>query len=94
MLVFNMTWLMETLKIYLEEQLLTKYCMIKTFNIAKNPRYNGYQRGLASMVYTFFHKNIAGGAIKNEIMQSKELAEELRKQLLEILKNGKHTYLL
>ena len=23
----------------------------KTFNIAKNPKYNGYQRGLASMVY-------------------------------------------
>ena len=85
---------METLKIYLEEQLLTKYCMTKTFNIAKNPGYNGYQRGLASMVYTFFDKNIVGGAIKNEIMQSKELAEELRKQLLEILKNGKHTYLL
>ena len=85
---------METLKIYLEEQLLTKYCMIKTFNIPKNPGYNGYQRGLASMIYTFFDKNIAGGAIKNEIMQSKELAEELRKQLLEILKNGKHTYLL
>ena len=24
------------------------------FNIAKNPEYNGYQRGLASMVYKFF----------------------------------------
>ena len=23
----------------------------KAFNIAKNPKYNGYQRGLASMVY-------------------------------------------
>ena len=23
----------------------------KTFNIAKNPKYNGYRRGLASMVY-------------------------------------------
>ena len=28
----------------------------KVFNIAKNPKYNGYQRGLASMVYTFFDK--------------------------------------
>ena len=28
----------------------------KAFNIAKNPKYNGYQRGLASMVYTFFDK--------------------------------------
>ena len=26
----------------------------KAFNIAKNPKYDGYQRGVASMVYTFF----------------------------------------
>ena len=26
----------------------------KAFNIAKNPRHHGYQRSLASMVYTFF----------------------------------------
>ena len=26
----------------------------KTFNIAKNPKYDGYQRGLASMFYKFF----------------------------------------
>ena len=26
----------------------------KAFNIAKNPNYDGYQRGLASMVYKFF----------------------------------------
>ena len=26
----------------------------KTFNIAKNPKYNGYQRGLSSIVYKFF----------------------------------------
>ena len=28
----------------------------KEFNITKNPQYDGYQRGLASMVYKFFHK--------------------------------------
>ena len=28
----------------------------KAFNIAKNPKYNGYQRGLALMVYKFFDK--------------------------------------
>ena len=28
----------------------------KTFNIAKNPKYGGYQRGLASMVYKSFDK--------------------------------------
>ena len=28
----------------------------KAFAIASNPKYDGYQRGLASMVYKFFHK--------------------------------------
>ena len=31
----------------------------KSFNIAKNPKYDGYQRELASMVYKFFHKKSA-----------------------------------
>ena len=26
----------------------------KAFNVAKNPRHDGYQRGLVSMVYKFF----------------------------------------
>ena len=29
---------------------------IKAFNIAKNPKYDGYQRGIASVVYKFFNK--------------------------------------
>ena len=28
----------------------------KTFNIPKNPKYDGYQRGITSMVYKFFDK--------------------------------------
>ena len=31
----------------------------KAFNIAKDPKYDGYQRGLASMVYKFFDKKSA-----------------------------------
>ena len=31
----------------------------KPFNIAKDPKYDGYQRGLASMVYKFFDKKSA-----------------------------------
>ena len=31
----------------------------KAFNIAKNPKYDGYKRGLASMVYKFFDKKSA-----------------------------------
>ena len=37
----------------------------KAFNIAKNPKYDGYQRGLASMVYKFFGKKSTGGGIVN-----------------------------
>ena len=32
----------------------------KAFNIAKNPKYGGYQRRLASMVYKFFDKKSEG----------------------------------
>ena len=31
-----------------------KFLRDKVFNIAKKPKYDGYQRGLASMVYKFF----------------------------------------
>ena len=33
-----------------------KFLRDKTFNIAKNSKYDGYQRELASMVYKFFDK--------------------------------------
>ena len=31
----------------------------KAFNIAKNHKYDGYQRGIASIVYKFFDKKLA-----------------------------------
>ena len=63
----------------------------KTFNIARNPKYNGYQKGLASMVYKFFDKkstlltdkSVAGGDVtNNEIKQNFQLAEELHKPII------------
>ena len=36
----------------------------KAFNIAKDLKRDGYQRGLVSMVYKFFDENTAGGANK------------------------------
>ena len=33
------------------------------------------------MIYTFFDKKTASGAIKNEVMQNKELAETLYKPI-------------
>ena len=35
-----------------------KILWVKAFNIAKNPKYNGYQGGLLSMVYNFLIKNL------------------------------------
>ena len=55
----------------------------KAFNIAKNPKYDGYQRGLASMVYKFFDKKSAGsGVANNEIKQNLQLAKELHKPII------------
>ena len=54
----------------------------KAFNIAKNPKYDGYQRGLASMVYKFFDKKSKGGSVNNEIKQNEQLAEELHKPII------------
>ena len=37
----------------------------KAFNMTKNLKYDGYQRGLASIVYKCFDKKSAGGGIVN-----------------------------
>ena len=60
----------------------------KAFNIAKNPKYDRYQRGLASMVYKIFDRrsnlltdiSALGGSIKNMLKQ--ELANNHTKELL------------
>ena len=36
----------------------------KSLKIASNPKYNGYDRGLASMVYKFFDKKSKGAGLK------------------------------
>ena len=36
----------------------------KAYDIASNPKYDGFQRGLASMVYNFFDKKSTGGGFK------------------------------
>ena len=53
----------------------------KAFNIAKDLKYDRYQRGLASMVYKFFDKKSAGKGIKS-VPQNEQLAEELHKPII------------
>ena len=52
----------------------------KAFGIANNPKYNGYQRGLASIVYKFFDKKSKGTDIKS--MTNQQLANELYKPII------------
>ena len=65
----------------------------RAFNIAKDKKYDGYQRGLASMVYKFFDKKSAGsGVVTVEpsakhvntklTPQNQQLAEELHKAII------------
>ena len=44
----------------------------KAFNIAKNPKYDGYQCRLASMVYKVSDKKTSGSGIKNENISNKQ----------------------
>ena len=61
----------------------------KAFNIAKNPKSDGYQRGLPCMVYTFFDKKSSGSGIQNEIKQNEQLAEELHKPIIKKFRKRK-----
>ena len=65
----------------------------KAFNIAKNPKYDRYQRGLASMVYKFFDKKtkcsdvtLAKKSAIKSIPQNEQLAEEFHKPIIRNLK--------
>ena len=50
----------------------------KAFNIAKNPKYDIYQRGIASIVYKFFDKNSEGSGVNTPLEFNEQLAKELQ----------------
>ena len=53
----------------------------KAFDIAKDPIYDGYQRGLASMVYKFFDSKVSGSGAKL-ISENEQPANELHKPII------------
>ena len=72
----------------------------KAFDITKDPKYDGYQRGLASIVYKFFDSKVAspdkksvGSGAKHVntklIPQNEQLAEELHKPIIRKFKKRK-----
>ena len=74
----------------------------KAFNIAKNPKYDGCQRGLASMIYKFFDKksasltdkSLSGSGIVDkiiiiQIMRLNKIYNYLKNYLNQLLENFK-----
>ena len=62
----------------------------KAFNIAKNPKYDGYQRGFRSMVYKFFNKKSKGSGVNTHVNKSafnnEQLVKELHKLIIKTFK--------
>ena len=67
----------------------------KAFNIARNPKYDGYQRGLASMVYNFFDsasltdKSVSGSGVNIPLKFNEQLAKKLHKPIIRKFKKKK-----
>ena len=76
-LALNMIWLMEMLARRTSSDNVLRN---NEFNIAKNPKYDRYQRGLLDMVYKLLIKFFSRSGV-HEIKQNEQLAEELHKPI-------------
>ena len=54
----------------------------KAFNIAKNPKFDIYQRGLTSMIYKFFDKNAEVSGVNIPLEFNEQLAKDLHKRII------------
>ena len=63
-----------------------KFLRDKTFKIASDPKYDGYQRGLVSMVYRFFDKKSSDSGIAKE--PNYKLADEFHKPIIKKIKKS------
>ena len=61
----------------------------KAFNFAKNPKYDGYQRGLAFIVYKFSDKKSAGSGVNIPLEFNEQLAKELHKPIIKKFRKRK-----
>ena len=59
----------------------------KAFKIANDPKYDGYQRGLVSMVYKLFDKKSSGSGVATG--PNYQLANELHRQIIRKFKRQK-----
>ena len=80
-LVFNTILLTRRIKNLINRTRAHKFLRHKAYDIASNPEYDGYQRGLASMVYKIFDKKTMGSGAE-EPNESLKLADELHKPII------------
>ena len=62
----------------------------KAFKVGKDPKYDGYQRGLASMVYKFLDKKSSASGVDTE--PNYQLTSELHDRLLETSREERFLY--
>ena len=62
----------------------------KAFKITSNPKYDDYQRGLASMVYKFFDKKSSGNGVNEPNYQ---LPDELHKPIIKRIKEKESLFI-
>ena len=92
-----MMWHILIVKIWLKKAAANKVLRDKALNIAKDPKYDRYQRGLASMIYKSFDTKTSSSGIaelpnKSVIKstpQNEQLAEELHKPIVKKFKKRK-----
>ena len=94
-LVFNTILLIADHKDLINRTEADKVLRDKAYNIASNPKYDGYQRGLASMVYKVFDKKSMGSGIKKDMTKSMArssliLADEIHKPVIKNLIKEKY----
>ena len=70
---------------------LVKRTQSDKVKIASDPKYDGYQRGLASTVYKFFDKKSSGSGIANE--PNYQLANELHKPIIKKIQEKKSLFI-
>ena len=66
----------------------------KAFKITSDQKYDGYQRGLASMVYNFFDKKSQGSGVNNEIKQNIQLSNVLHKPIIRKFEKRKNVFFI
>ena len=60
-----------------------KFLRDEAFKIASNPKYNGYQRGLASIIFKIFGKKSSSGSGINKSMSNQlQLASKIHKPII------------